>query len=458
MTEENYKYRTSDLFLRNQFEGTGEFNIPLIPKSNFSNEELLDLLLIGFDQIKNDENNFDRMVHFFLYDYKFESIWNKPNAYVEKLKKYKAALSPDFSMYIEMNRTLQLYNTFRNRWCGAYLASKGIKVIPTVNWGNEDTFDFCFEGIEKGNIVAVSTYMVQEHNNHSDQKEFFMKGYNEMLRRIEPSKIICYSEPFPEMQGDIIYVNYELSGWKYLKGQTNVLNDKDKSDKIIHKIMVQPDDILKGTGSAYGGKWKPKKPDDERYLGKPGEIKETFDKNGERRLTKIGDDGRAEMERHESFHNRSDKHTNPHDHKISWDNPMEHPDPQPPINYPNGAPEFKSYKGLNMQMIENKNTINNEEDRFKTISEFKWCMRFHGEVEFKWKGKSYSITHPEGRINIGEGCYEKDGKYYNVNSHTEYSPNDDMWGDTADEILEYIVSGDKLRDVITQVEVIVRTI
>ncbi len=133
MTEENYKYRTSDLFLRNQFEGTGEFNIPLIPKSNFSNEELLDLLLIGFDQIKNDENNFDRMVHFFLYDYKFESIWNKPNAYVEKLKKYKAVLSPDFSMYIEMNRTLQLYNTFRNRWCGAYLARKGIKVIPTVN-------------------------------------------------------------------------------------------------------------------------------------------------------------------------------------------------------------------------------------------------------------------------------------------------------------------------------------
>ena len=52
MTEENYKYRTSDLFLRNQFEGTGEFNIPLIPKSNFSNEELLDLLLIGFIKLK----------------------------------------------------------------------------------------------------------------------------------------------------------------------------------------------------------------------------------------------------------------------------------------------------------------------------------------------------------------------------------------------------------------------
>lgn len=188
------------------------------------------------------------------------------------------------------------------------------------------------------------------------------------------------------------------------------------------------------------------------------EYLEAVENNDLETAQKLVDDCRATKERHFSFHNRSDKHTNPHDHIINWDNPMGHPDPQPPINYPNGAPEFKSYKGLNMQMIENKNTINNEENRFKTISEFKWCMRFHGEVEFKWKGKLYSITHLEGRINIGEGCYEKDGKYYNMNSHAEYSQNDDMWGDTADDILEYIVSGDKLRDVITQVEVIVRTI
>lgn len=35
MTEENYKYRTSDLFLRNQFNGVAKFDIPEIPKSNF---------------------------------------------------------------------------------------------------------------------------------------------------------------------------------------------------------------------------------------------------------------------------------------------------------------------------------------------------------------------------------------------------------------------------------------
>ena len=78
---------------------------------------------------------------------------------IEKLSRYRAVLSPDFSMYLEMAPVMQLYNVFRNRWCGAYWASKGIRVVPTVNWGDESTFDFCFEGIEKGSVVAVSTYM-----------------------------------------------------------------------------------------------------------------------------------------------------------------------------------------------------------------------------------------------------------------------------------------------------------
>ena len=463
MTEENYKYRTSDLFLRNQFNGVGKFDIPEIPKSNFSDDTLENLLLIGFDKINTDQSNYERMVHFFLYDYKFENIWKMPDEYVEKLKKYKAVLSPDFSMYIEMNKALQLYNTFRNRWCGAYLASKDIKVIPTVNWGDENTFEFCFDGIPKGSIVAVSTYMVREHKNHADQKDFFMKGYEEMLRRIEPSKIICYSEPFPEMQGDIIYVDYELSGWKYLNKESLDLPLHNKKGIIVNKTMLQPENFnkmysLKGSGSAYGGKWKPKKTEDERFLGKPGEIKETFDKNGERRLTKIGDDGRATKERHFSFHNRPDKHTNPHDHMINWDPNRGNPLPQRPINYPDVVPEFKYYREVNTQMKVNKNIVKNEEDQFKTISEFKWCVDCGGEVEFQWKGKSYSITHPDGRINIGEGYYIKDGKNYNVLSNEPCIDIEGMWGDTADDILEYIVGGDRLRDVITQVEVVVRTI
>lgn len=214
MNLENYKYRMG--LLKNEFDAKskGKYKIPEIPKADLSDKDFENLLLIGFDRT-NKQKDLDRIVHFFLYDYKFERVWKDPEGCIERLKNYKAVLSPDFSMYIQMNPVIKLYNTFRNRYCGAYFASKGLKVIPSVNWGNEDTFDFCFEGIPKGSTVAVSTYQVSEHGNHADQKDFFMKGYNEMLKRIEPERIICYHEPFDEMNGNIVYVNYEQSSWKY---------------------------------------------------------------------------------------------------------------------------------------------------------------------------------------------------------------------------------------------------
>lgn len=76
MTEQNYQYRTSQNLLRNQFDGDGPFQIPIIPKASFSEKEFQELMLIGFDKARaDDEKNRDRMVHFFLYDYKFERVW-----------------------------------------------------------------------------------------------------------------------------------------------------------------------------------------------------------------------------------------------------------------------------------------------------------------------------------------------------------------------------------------------
>ena len=450
MTEENYSYRTSQTLLRNQFPGKGKLKIPIIPKFQEKPGDFDDLLLIGFDKTHlEDQNHLDRMVHFFLYDYRFERVWKNSDNDIEKLSRYRAVLSPDFSMYLEMAPVMQLYNVFRNRWCGAYWASKGLRVIPTVNWGDESSFDFCFEGIEKGSVVAVSTYMASEHDNRCDQKEWFLAGYNEMLRRIEPEKIICYNTPFPEMQGNIIDVDYERSSWRYMNYERGFQKEDLESFKIggsfyTNHDTIEPFLIDKGGGSAYGGKWKPSpnKPDDQRFLGKPGEIKTTY-KNGYRVDTKIGSDGRAELERHYTDHRQPWAHTNPHDHPINWDNPAGFPDPQPPINYPDGAPEFKNFERRFYMM---KNTIvpsnSLEQNRFTTISDFQTCMRWHGEVEFLWNGVHYSITHRNGRIYI---------------SHSGIQETERSFA-TSGDILEYEVDSYQLRDIITKVTVVFRSV
>ena len=187
-------------FLRNEFKSDGNFGMPIIRKQKIN---LTKVELIGYDQIKNgDTKNANKFVHFFLDDYKFEVIWNAPEPRLEKLSQYEGVLSPQFSTYYTMPVALQIYNTFRSRWCGAYLQSKGLKVIPTVSWGLPQSYWYCFDGIEKGSVVAVSTLGVKK------EKDFFMQGYNEMLRRIEPNAIICYCEPFEEMEGNIIKIDY----------------------------------------------------------------------------------------------------------------------------------------------------------------------------------------------------------------------------------------------------------
>lgn len=337
-------------------------------------------------------------------------------------------------------------------------------MIPTVSWGDENTFSFCFAGIPKGSTVAVSTYMVSEHGHHADQKDFFMKGYRELLRRIEPERIICYNEPFPEMEGNIVYVNYELSSWKYqneaytpskylpyICGERPLPIGSDLRIKSGYVLRDNP--FSKGMGSAYGGKWKPAKPGDERFLGRPGEIKKTTihtSKGSYEVETKIGPDGKATKERHKTDHGKPWFHTDPHDHEIDWSQGFPHP--KPPTNYPDGEPDFKHYaggKGMSDLVI----FQTPETNRFTSISDFKMCMRQGGEVQFEWKGIDYCCfgclcQNPgeEPRMMISRSGPERG------------TAASEMWGDTADDILEYMVGDDRLRDVITQVVVFERTI
>lgn len=446
MTEENYIYRTSQTLLRNQFPGNEKLQIPIIPKFQVKEDDLNDLLLIGFDKTHSEDlKHLDRMVHFFLYDNRFERVWKNPDIDIEKLAQYRAVLSPDFSMYLEMAPVMQLYNVFRNRWCGAYWASKRIRVVSTVNWGDESTFDFCFEGIKKGSVVAVSTYMASEHDHRKDQKEWFLTGYKEMLLRIVPEKNICYNTPFQEMQGDIVYVDYERSSWRYLNYEQKTAHSNDldcykiggAKQKIYDTIEMYM--VGKGVGSAYGGEWKPSKPEDQRLIGNPGEIKVTYQKDGTKIETKIGADGRAVSERHHTSAPNAKYHSNPHDHKIDWTTPRYGiPNFGKPINYWGDVPEFKSYGEMSiMDFLGNSILV----DNFKTISEFKECIIRGGEPVFDWNGDRYGVCLIDGGYCIA---------HTNGSCEKKYS--------SPDEVLEYIAGENRLRDIITKVNVISRSI
>lgn len=142
-------------------------------------------------------------VHFFLDDYQFQRLWNTPDRYIERLQKFNCVLSPDFSLYADYPKALQIYNHYRKHWIGAYLQLYGIEVIPTICWSDEKSFEWCFDGEPCGGTVAVSSVGTQKNK---IAKELFLKGYKDMIERLQPETVIFYGKVPEECVGNIINI------------------------------------------------------------------------------------------------------------------------------------------------------------------------------------------------------------------------------------------------------------
>lgn len=196
--------RRNPLFMRNSYEGHGRWNIPLVRKQEIDTSAIS---LIACSDTRSKESVLNRAsgVHFFVDDYRFEGIYTNPKRTLKKYGQYEFLLTPDFSTYADMNLWRQLESVAKNRWVGAYWQEHGLTVIPTISWGTPRSFEFCYDGVEPNATVAVSTLGCKR------SKLQFMRGYNAMLDKLNPKSIICFGEPLPEMEGNIIDVDYWTS-------------------------------------------------------------------------------------------------------------------------------------------------------------------------------------------------------------------------------------------------------
>ena len=201
--KENERHRTNDTYnlgIIDNENASDFWQMPIIKNDNFIPSKL-----IGFNYAKTSKEK-NVGIHFYLDDYQFERLWNKPEKYTDILKQYECILSPDFSLYMDMPMPMKIWNIYRSRLIGQYYQSQGIKVIPTLSWAEEETFEFCFEGIPKGSIVSISTIGVKKNK---EALKIWKAGVDELIRRIEPSTILVYGGKLDYDYGDIKVIYYE---------------------------------------------------------------------------------------------------------------------------------------------------------------------------------------------------------------------------------------------------------
>lgn len=191
--KENERQRTMDAYNLDEYDPgrtAGFYQMPLIRACKSVPSEL-----IGFNYMLTTEPRTGLGIHFYVDDYQFERVWNDPESYCDKLAEFDYVLTPDFSLYIDMPMAMKIWNVYRSRLIGQLLQDKGMRVIPTLSWAEDTTFQFCFDGIEPGGVVSVSTIGVKRDEAAA---EIWKNGMDEAMRRLTPSTVVVYG-------GDIGY-------------------------------------------------------------------------------------------------------------------------------------------------------------------------------------------------------------------------------------------------------------
>ena len=140
------------------FELSGEYGIPVLRPVQLDRR----LTWIRFNHALREPQRERYGVHFFIDDYLFQRAWHDPPRYALFLRSFPAVMTPDFSMFADYPRAVQIYNHWRKHQLGAYWQQAGMTVIPSIGWIGRDSYSWCFDGEPVGGTVAVSSVGTQK--------------------------------------------------------------------------------------------------------------------------------------------------------------------------------------------------------------------------------------------------------------------------------------------------------
>lgn len=169
-------------------EGAALVGAPGIPMLVNMHNTVVPTDIVPFEKCRREQNR-RKYVHFYMHDKGFADVLTSTKRYVDLFHTYDGVITPDCTMLVGQAQCLLQTNTYFNRAVGVYLQKQGIPVIPNIRWSDERSFDFCFLGVPKNTIVAVSTHgCIQKE----EQKRLFRIGLQAMIDELAPTDVLVH--------------------------------------------------------------------------------------------------------------------------------------------------------------------------------------------------------------------------------------------------------------------------
>lgn len=176
----------------------GKYEIPFIRPMPYE-----EIVWKPFNYAKSMANKREVGCHFFVDDYQFKRLWAAKDKYLPMLSQFKAVMSPDYSTFTDYPKVIQIFNHYRKHLLAAWMQENHILVYPTISWGDESSYEWCFDGEPVGATVCVSSVGTQ---GNKTAKRLFVAGYEKMMERLEPETILFYGAVPEECEGNIVHI------------------------------------------------------------------------------------------------------------------------------------------------------------------------------------------------------------------------------------------------------------
>lgn len=194
--------KTKDVFaawLTNKSHYMGYYGFPFVTGRFDGDVDYISL----YSETGKYQKTHKTMVVFCVDDYKFDDwdklfyaiIYQKNNV----LKKFKRRFqnvycmaAPDYSTYSNMPLYWQAFNIAKARIVLLWLALEcGIKCIPTAAWGCNESYKWCFDGIEKESTMFLS---IKGACREKNAPYYFTNGLKALLEKVSPKRLIVYTD------------------------------------------------------------------------------------------------------------------------------------------------------------------------------------------------------------------------------------------------------------------------
>lgn len=173
----------------------------------------------------------ETICHFFVDDYQFERVWTSPDKYIPMLRRFKAVAAPDFSVSDDFPTAIKIYNVYRKAWLTRYFQEQGVCMLPTAEWGGEDTLEYAFAGIPKHSPVCVTAAGVVQNKL---ERQMFEAGLNEKPQVLDNAQFSQFMKDNNLSTSDLISRDINPITYKNNSGTNVKMTADDVADMMMY--------------------------------------------------------------------------------------------------------------------------------------------------------------------------------------------------------------------------------